>query len=264
MARDIIDDRLIGALHVRALTRAGLAHDPAAEHVAFQAGTLSALIAGDFDGDTTLGELLQHGDTGIGTIAGLGGELIVVDSEAYLVDGEGEVSRPALDETTPFAVLCAFAPTAEFSIDTPTTLAEMRAQVDSIVDDPESIVAVRVDGTFTCVLVRSVHRQTPPYPPLVDVTDHQSEWRIEYVEGTVVGFRFPDRVAALDVPGHHLHLISADRRCGGHLLDLVVEHATVRLDVGDELHVELPDGVGLGAPGVADRAAIARAEGPKP
>lgn len=263
MARDIIDDRLIGALHVRALTRSGLAHDPAAEHVAFQAGTLSALMAGNFDGDTTLGELLRHGDTGIGTVAGLGGELIVIDAEAYLVDGDGTVSRPDLDETTPFAVLCAFAPTTGFEIDTATTLVDLRARIDAMVDDPERIVAVRVDGVFTSVLVRSVHRQKPPYPPLVEVTDHQSEWRIDRVEGTVVGFRFPDRVAALDVPGHHLHLISDDRRHGGHLLDLVIERATVHIDTSDELHVELPDGVGLGAPGAADRAAIARAEGPR-
>ena len=32
MTSDIIDDRLIGALHVRALTRAGLDHDAAEEH----------------------------------------------------------------------------------------------------------------------------------------------------------------------------------------------------------------------------------------
>ena len=67
--REIIDDRLIGALHVRALGRGGFAHQVDEEHVAFQVSTLDALMAGDYDGDTTVGELLEHGDLGIGTIA---------------------------------------------------------------------------------------------------------------------------------------------------------------------------------------------------
>ena len=86
MARDIVDDRLIGALHVRALTHRGFAHDPVAERTAFQVGTLDALIDGRYDGDTTMGELLAHGDLGLGTVQHLGGELIVIDGEAFVVD----------------------------------------------------------------------------------------------------------------------------------------------------------------------------------
>ena len=98
MARDIVDDRLIGALHVRALTHRGFAHDPVAERTAFQVGTLDALIDGRYDGDTTMGELLAHGDLGLGTVQHLGGELIVIDGEAFVVDGDGAV-HPVPPET---------------------------------------------------------------------------------------------------------------------------------------------------------------------
>src|SRR5689334_7945024 len=67
VARDIVDDRLLGALHLRSMRRSGLRHDPTVEHVAFQAGTLDALMAGGYDGDATIGDLLAHGDLGIGT-----------------------------------------------------------------------------------------------------------------------------------------------------------------------------------------------------
>lgn len=71
MARDLIDDRLLGALHLRALDRAGFDHDRATEHTAFQVGTLDALMAGRFDGDATIGELLAHDDLHVELPAGV-------------------------------------------------------------------------------------------------------------------------------------------------------------------------------------------------
>jgi len=264
MARDIIDDRLVGALHLRALDRAGLAQDPALQHVAYQAGTLSALMDGAFDGDLALADLLRHGDLGIGTVAGLAGELVVIDGEAFVVEGDGTVSRPRPEVTTPFAVVCGFAPQHRFAVTAPTTLGELRARIDAVEGDPAVIVAVRIDGRFRRLAMRSVHRQHPPYPTLAEVTAHQTEWQLDSLSGSVVGFRFPDGVAAIDVPGHHLHVISDDRTAGGHLLDLEIASAEVRLDVSSDLHLELPAGVALGEPGRADRETIARIEGQRP
>ena len=61
MVRDIIDDRLVGALHIRAMDRGSFKSDPAVEHVAFQAGTLNALMDGHLGGDATVGEVLVNG-----------------------------------------------------------------------------------------------------------------------------------------------------------------------------------------------------------
>ena len=78
MAREVVDDRLIGALHVRALTRAGLHHDARTAHTVVQTGTVAALLDGRYGGNVTLGELLEHGDLGVGTLEHLDGELIAV------------------------------------------------------------------------------------------------------------------------------------------------------------------------------------------
>jgi acetolactate decarboxylase len=112
----VVDDRLIGAIHLRALTLAGLDHDPVEEHRAVQAGTIDALMAGDYDGDASLGELLRLGDTGIGTVQHLGGELIILDGVPWLIDADGAISELSLDVRTPFAVACLFRPETTLEI----------------------------------------------------------------------------------------------------------------------------------------------------
>jgi acetolactate decarboxylase len=257
----VIDHRLIGALHVRALDRAGLAHDRAAEHVAWQAGTLDALMDGRYDGDVTVGELLAHGNHGIGTLQHLDGELVVLDGEGWVIDGAGTVRRVPPGTRTPFAVLCPFAPTTSAPLAGPLPLDELHHALDALATDGELVEAVRVDGTFADLTLRSVHAQRRPYPPLAEVTKHQTEWSVPAASGTLVGFRFPDASAGLEVPGYHLHFLSDDRAVGGHVLDLTLETGTAAVEGVGELHVELPEGLGLGEPGAGDRAAIRRVEG---
>jgi len=261
MAREIIDERLVGALHLRALTRKGLAHDPVEEKTVYQASTLSALMEGRFEGDLTLRELLAKGDLGLGTVSGLGGELVVLDGEAWLIDGDGQVLRPPLTTTTPFAVVTPFRCDASLPVDEPLDLRTLAQRIDDFLGDPTAIVAVRLRGRFRELVVRSVRAQQPPYPPLLEVTAHQTEWELPEASGTVVGFRFPDTMASLDVPGYHLHFLGEKADCGGHVLALTAVEGLVELHLEDTLHVELPAEVGLGEPGVADRAGIRRAEG---
>ena len=98
--------------------------------------------------------------------------------------------------------------------------------------------------------------------PLREVVGRQSEWTLEAVEGSLVGFRFPVEADGLEVPGWHLHLISGDRWHGGHVIDLDLTTATVRVAGAHELHVELPPGVGLVRRSDRDRRAeIAAVEG---
>ena len=260
MARDIIDDRLIGALHVRALTHRGFAHDPAVERVAFQVGTLDALIDGRFDGDTTMGELLAHGDLGLGTVQHLGGELVVLDGHAYVIDADGRVHEVPPSTRTPFAVVCRFAPSNHRSLEGPMPLAEVQRVLDALAPHA-TVLAVRVDGVFAHLRLRSVREQRRPYPPLAEVTAHQTEWDLDRASGTLLGFRFPDDVAGLEAPGYHLHFLSDDRQHGGHVLDGTLVSGTAAVDDDDQLHVELPPGVELGTPGVTDRARIRLVEG---
>ncbi|MEI8051403.1 MAG: acetolactate decarboxylase [Actinomycetes bacterium] len=261
MARDIIDDRFIGALHLRALTHQGLEHDPVHEHIAVQAGTINSLMDGGYEGDTTLGEVMRLGNLGIGTIQQLDGELIIIDGVPWVAAADGSVRQVSSSVKTPFAVVCHFSPSAPIDLEGPLDFTALTTTLDTIVADDASIAAIRIDGMFGDLKLRSVARQQPPYPPLGEVVAHQSEWLVGTTAGSVIGFRFPDTTAGLEVPGYHLHFIADDRTSGGHILDLTVLSGRVSTDHCEELHVELPDGVNLGVPGVADREGIKRAEG---
>jgi acetolactate decarboxylase len=94
------------------------------------------------------------------------------------------------------------------------------------------------------------------------VVGEQHVFELTAVDGTMLGFRFPEYAEGIEVAGWHLHFISEDRARGGHVLDCRAETAHVRLDPSGELHVELPTGIDLTDPEAAKstHAAIDRAE----
>jgi len=257
----VIDERLIGALHVRGLSRSGFDQELAAQHVSYQIGTLASLLEGRFEGDASIAELLEHGDLGIGTVAQLAGELIVIEGSAYVVDGEGKVHLVPPHTTTPFAVVSRFLPGAPQGIEGPIDLDALLSVLHELTDQSGPVCALRIDGKFTHLRLRSVSPRTPPFASLVEATRAQSVFDLPATTGSLVGFRFPELAAGLEVPGFHLHFISDDRRHGGHVLNLELARGIISIDGGDQLHVELPEGVDLGVPGSVDSSEIEEAEG---
>jgi acetolactate decarboxylase len=65
------------------------------------------------------------------------------------------------------------------------------------------------------------------------------------VSGTVVGFCFPEHNGQLNLPGRHLHFVSADHTRGGHVLACRLGEGLIRVDHEAEIEVELPPGVEL-------------------
>src|SRR4029077_9771535 len=63
---------------------------------AYQVSTISSLLAGGYDGATTIGEMLRHGNFGLGTFNGVDGEMIVLDGQVYraTVDGRAHLVDP--------------------------------------------------------------------------------------------------------------------------------------------------------------------------
>jgi acetolactate decarboxylase len=248
-------------LHVEALRRADL-HAERARHVLFQASTIGALLDGAYEGDLTFAELAQHGDLGLGTLNGLDGEMIALDGSFYRADVDGDVRRIAAGAKTPFAVVTAFEPSIETTIDGPRSHDELLVRLDELIPADASSCAIRLDGRFDLVHARSVPRQSPPYRSLTDVVAEQHVFDLVDVTGTMLGFRFPGYAEGIEVGGYHLHFISEDRSRGGHVLDSRPGHLRVRLDPSNDLHVELPPQVDLADPdlAVATHEAVERVE----
>ena len=238
-----LDERLARHLHVQSLRHRDLhpEHEP---HVLFQASTIGALLEGAFDGDDTFEELAGHGDLGLGTLNGLDGEMIAIDGRFYRADVDGLTEEVPPAERTPFAAMAWFEASLEHRVG-PTDFAGLLADLDRLAGDPEASCAIRIDGSFERVRCRSVPRQLPPYRPLAEVVADQHVFELDDVDGTVVGFRFPDYARGLEAEGYHLHFIDADRIRGGHVLDCRPRSALALIDLSGELHVELPPGVEL-------------------
>src|SRR3954454_25135292 len=256
-----LDDRWIRSLHVQAMRHADLhaEHDP---HVLFQASTIGALLDGSFEGDVTFAERAEHGALGLGTLNHLDGEMIAVEGRFYRADVEGRISEVPPEERTPFAVVVPFEADLDFDLEGSVDHDRLLAEIDRRIPADAASCAVRIDGRFELVRARSGPRQEPPYRPLTEVVAEQQVFELASVDGTMLGFRFPEYAEGIEVAGWHLHFISEDRTRGGHVLDSRASTLHVQVDPSGELHVELPPGVELADPDHAKRthAAIDRVE----
>ena len=246
-----VDESLIGALHVQAMRAADLPNGEP-PHETFQASTIAALLDGAYDGDVTFAELAKHGDLGLGTLNGCDGEMIAVDGRFLRADVDGTVHPVPPTDKTPFAVLTFFDPRHTFHSTERLAHEQLLSLIDDRIGHPEQVHALRIDGRFERIRARSVPRQQKPYRPLVDVVAEQHVFEFGDVEGTLVGFRFPDYAEGLNVPGYHLHFVDADRRRGGHVLECAAVDVEIAVDDSIDLHAELPPGVELGAAGTAE------------
>src|SRR5262249_60005620 len=83
---------------------------PAGASEVYQISTISSLLAGGYDGDTTVGELTRHSGFGLGTFNGVDGEMMVLDGEVFRGSVDGRAHVVASSELTPFAVVVPLRP----------------------------------------------------------------------------------------------------------------------------------------------------------
>ena len=88
-------------------------------HTLFQVSTSGALVKGIYQGAVSTGELLRHGDFGLGTFEGLDGEMVIVDGKIYQVRGDGTVQPIKEDVLIPFAAILPFTADVEFELHGP-------------------------------------------------------------------------------------------------------------------------------------------------
>lgn len=255
-----IDESFITAMHVRTLHHEGI-HAGVEPGVLFQSSTVAALLDGAYDGDVTFADLAEHGDLGLGTLDGLDGEMVAVDGRFFRADVDGRINEIDPGEGTPFAVVIPFEEVVGFEVEGPMDQGEVLAEADRRLSGDAGACALRIDGRFESVRARSVPRQTPPYRPLTEVVADQHVFEFTDVEGTLVGFRFPDHSDGIEITGYHLHFIDSARERGGHVLDFQVASGYVALDPSSQLRVELPPGVELSAEHLDLDEAVRRVEG---
>jgi acetolactate decarboxylase len=211
------------------------------DNTMFQTSTIGALMNGVYDGTMTFKDLGSYGDFGIGTFEALDGEMVELDGQFYQVKSDGVAYNVSDSMKTPFAEVAFFEPEEFLALNGTSNLTDVESYLDNKLITKNIFYAIRIDGKFDYVKTRSVPAQKKPYPTLSEAVKGQKVFEFHNISGTLVGFRCPDFVKGVNVPGYHLHFITADRSAGGHILDYSLENASVMVDSLSEFEMDLPN-----------------------
>lgn len=227
---------------VALLTMTCTAHAQTADRdMLYQVSTLDALLAGVFDPVTTIGDLLTHGDTGLGCFAAVDGEMVVLDGKAYQVRSDGKVLRATPAMRSPFAVVTCFDRDREMKLDQPLDLKGLTAFLDAQLPTRNLFYVIRLDGDFDYMKSRSVPRQHKPYPRLLAVSMAQAMFEFKQTRGTLIGIFCPYFVTGANMAGWHFHYLNDERTGGGHVLDLKLKQGTLAIDQTPRYMMALPE-----------------------
>jgi len=206
----------------------------------FISAPIAALVEGIYRADTTIGQLRQKGNLGIGTFNDLDGEMVLLDGQVYCLRPHGDAELIPDDVRTPFALTTMFEGDTEDQFHKVAEGDFEHALLD-LVPSPNLMYAIRIDGRFSYVRARSVPKQSN-YLPLAEIAKLQTVFEYRDVEGTIVGFFTPGFLAGVHLPGLHLHFITADRNRGGAIelgLPMTLDFLTMerRRDMEADLNV---------------------------
>ena len=200
---------------------------------------VNAVVEGIYEEKIPFTEIKKYGDFGLGTFDLLDGEMVMLDGNIYQITGDGRVT--VVDETalTPFACATFYDPLSYDEINHEMTYDAFLEWLQRLLPSPNIFYAIRIDGVFAHVKVRSVPKQEN-YRPLVDVAKDQTVFNFSNIEGTLAGFFTPSFMSSLNVPGLHLHFLSKDLQRGGHLLECLPRKVRAGVQFLHTLELALP------------------------
>ncbi|GFH42002.1 alpha-acetolactate decarboxylase [Lactococcus hodotermopsidis] len=205
----------------------------------FQYNTLSALMSGLFEGSLTIGELLEHGNLGIGTLDEIDGELIVLDGKAYQARGDKTITEVKADVKVPYAAVVFHQAEVIFKQRYEATSDELQARIEAYYDGANLFRSIKIHGTFTKMHVRMIPKAKAGLK-FAEVAESQPEYTIENVTGTIVGIWTPEMFHGVSVAGYHLHFITDDHTFGGHVIDYTIAEGIVEVGAVDQLDQRFP------------------------
>ncbi len=207
----------------------------------FQTSTINALLESVFEGDITFKELKEHGGFGLGTFNNLNGEMIALDGQFFQIKSDGKVYPVNDSQKTPFAVVTSFETDKSISPENVLDFDQLKQFIDSSISTNNIYYAIRIDGLFKYVKARSVPAQKKPYLKITEIVKTQPIFEFKDIKGTMIGFKLPEYMNGLNVPGYHFHFITEDKTAGGHVLGCQLKDVDIKIDYTDKLYLRLPD-----------------------
>lgn len=208
-------------------------------HSIYLCAPVNALVEGIFEENIHLGEVLKHGDFGLGTFDDLDGEMLILDGNCYQMNAEGKVTQVDEQVLTPFASVTFYNPGNHYEMTKKTPYENFLNWLYGLLPSPNMFYAIRIEGEFAHIKARSVPKQAN-YHPLSDIAHDQVIFEFDNIRGTLAGFFTPDFMSSLNVPGLHLHFISEDFQHGGHVFECIPKKITAGIQLISRLELSLP------------------------
>jgi len=211
----------------------------------FQVSTLQALALGFSKSVITVGELLENGDTGLGTFEDVDGEMIVFEGKCYRAQNNGDVVIAENKRGVPFASVCNFKSNRTEEFEKIDTIEKLKEWLTLCIEEDfglNSMYAVKISGDFAKVDARSESGTQAHHLTLKDALSvTQKAFIFENIKGALVCVYYPDYMDGINAAGWHMHFISEDRKNGGHVFDVSINQGKADFCRITSLEIRIPD-----------------------
>ncbi len=211
----------------------------------YQVSTLQALALGFSKSVIKVGELLQHGNLGLGTFEDVDGEMILLDGKCYRAQNNGDVVLAEDERGVPFASVCNFQSQRLEKLEKMDRIEQLKEWLTLRIEEDfglNSMYAVRIDGEFSKVDARSESGTKAHHVTLKDALSvTQKAFIFENVKGSLVCVYYPDYMDGINAAGWHLHFLSEDKKHGGHVFDLSLTQGDAAFCRITSVEVRIPD-----------------------
>ena len=211
----------------------------------YQISTLNALALGYTRRVSTVAELLEHGNIGLGTFENADGEMIVLDGSCYRATDDGSVTKVPNECGVTFASVAFMeGDTDMFDLHDIDCIESLKNQLDLKIEEGfglNSMHVVRVDASFRIVKARAEKGVPTQHVELKEILkERQREFEFERIMGTLVCLYHPDYMQGMNAAGWHFHFLSSDTKFGGHVFDLAFLHGRCMHKRLNQMQVKLP------------------------
>ncbi|MBU0961494.1 MAG: acetolactate decarboxylase, partial [Proteobacteria bacterium] len=145
---------------------------------------VNALVEGIFEENIHLAEILKHGDFGLGTFDDLDGEMLILDGNCYQINSDGKVIEVDDQILTPFASVTFYSAGNHYELVEETPYVKFMKWLNCLLPSPNLFYAIRIEGKFAHMKVRSVPKQEN-YRPLSDIAHEQVVFDFDHISGTL-------------------------------------------------------------------------------
>ena len=206
----------------------------------FQVGCLSAFLQGLYEGDYSFAKIKRKGNTGLGTVNNLQGEMIALDGKFYVMDENGQAAIIQDTECTPFALVTNFKPNIQFDVKKINHIIDLTELIRLHLTSKNLFYMLRIDGDFKEVDLRSercLFKTLSNLDKLLPAI--QNKFSLFNTEGSLVASICPSFMDKVTIADFHYHFIDKQRNKGGHVFDLQIDRATVNIQILDSIQIQM-------------------------